>query len=468
MIALVMANAALAERPLLIVATTPNAPPLDGHVPALQKTLGDVLAGAALASAIDARMGPPPPRLSPSALSLLQARVKQAERNLFFNGTHVRESIADLEDVRARLSEAQGSLAHDRDARSLLHYVLVKLTRAYQIERVPDAARLADTRMEELVRVFPDRPLDPEHNERELYDLYDRVRKRVLAAAQLTVPLPTGAQLYVEGLALAPTTPLALGSYRVFATSAAGDGRVHAIELARETRLTIDLPLEAALHDDPSPSLRFASPAARMMEEPALVARLGRALGTSRVYVAGAAAEATLGLWAYDVGSGARARLVAAVGTSESPPPIARLVQRLEAELTARTPRPSQPQLILVNGKETADPPRFTSTRPPRTMLQGEARLDRDQRALELAGWTTIAIGVPAATVGAAFWPRAPGWRVGLPLAATGATLALVGSDWVLVIAAIRGRRQLGRAMALVAAVWAVGALASGLSQLGH
>jgi hypothetical protein len=34
--------------------------------------------------------------------------------------------------------------------------------------------------------------------------------------------------------------------------------------------------------------------------------------------------------------------------------------------------------------------------------------------------------------------------------------------------AAIRGRRALGRAVALAAAVWAVGALAGGLLQLGH
>src|SRR5207248_4336699 len=106
------------------------------------------------------------------------------------------------------------------------------------------------------VRLFPDRPLDPEHNERELYDLYDRVRKRVVAAAQLSVSLPPGAQLYVEGLVHAAATPLVTGSYRVFAAAPAGDGRVHTVELSRDTRLTIDLPLEAGLHDDPSPSLR--------------------------------------------------------------------------------------------------------------------------------------------------------------------------------------------------------------------
>src|SRR5438067_98231 len=122
MMALVLSSVAQAERPIVIVATSRGDASLHGYVPALQQALGDVLAGAALASAIDARLGPPPARLSPSALALLQARVKQSERNLFFNGAHVRESIADLEDVRARLSDAQGSLAHDRDVRGLLHY----------------------------------------------------------------------------------------------------------------------------------------------------------------------------------------------------------------------------------------------------------------------------------------------------------------------------------------------------------
>jgi hypothetical protein len=464
MMALVLAGRARAEPPILIVATLPHEPSLHALVPAVQKALGDVLAGAPLASAIAAHLGPPPARLSPSALALLQARVKQSERNLFFNGTHVRESIADLEDVRARLSDAQGSLAHDREVRLLLHYVLVKLTRAYQIEHVADAARLADARMEQLVRLFPDHPLDPEHHERELLDLYDRVRKRLAATAYLHVPLPPGAQLHADGLAITGTTPLVPGTYRVFASLGASDGRVHSVELAGDTKLAIDLPLEVALCDDPAPSLIYESPAARVMEEPLLVARLGRALGVSRVFVVGASPEAMLGVWAYDVGAGERARLVACVGTSESPPPIARLVERLKAELTPMVPNPGEPRLILVNGPESTNSTHPTLTAPVRAM----PRASRALRMLELAGWTAIAAGVPAATVGAALWPRASGWRAGIPLVASGATLALMGSDWVLVAAAIRGRRQLAQAVALVAAVWAVGALASGLAQLGH
>jgi hypothetical protein len=464
MMALVLTGLAHAERPIVIVATSPHEPSLHTHVPAVQKALGDVLAGAPLASAIDARLGPPPARLSPSALALLQARVKQSERNLFFNGTHVRESIADLEDVRARLSDAQGSLAHDRDVRLLLHYVLVKLTRAYQIEHVADAARLADARMEQLVRLFPDHPLDPEHHERELLDLYDRVRKRLAATAHLQVSLPAGAQLFAEGLVVTSTTPLVPGPYRLFAATGASDGRVQAVELAGETKLAIDLPLELALRNDPAPSLTYESPAARVAEEPLLVARLGRALGVSRVYVVGASPEVTLGLWAYDVGTGDRARLLARVGTSESPPPIARLVERLMAELAPAAPHSGEPRLILVNGPESANSTHPTLTAPARAV----PRDGRALRALELAGWTAIAAGVPAATVGAALWPRAAGWRAGIPLVASGATLALMGSDWVLVAAAIRGRRELARAVALVVAVWAVGALASGLSQLGH
>src|SRR5207302_1138720 len=99
MMALVLSGVAQAERPIVIVATSPGQPSLHGYVPAVRRALGDVLAGVTLVFVIDARLGPPPARLSASALALLQARVKQSERNLFFNGTHVRESNAELEDV---------------------------------------------------------------------------------------------------------------------------------------------------------------------------------------------------------------------------------------------------------------------------------------------------------------------------------------------------------------------------------
>jgi hypothetical protein len=192
------------------------------------------------------------------------------------------------------------------------------------------------------------------------------------------------------------------------------------------------------------------------------VARLGHELGASRVYVLGASPEATLGLWAYDVGTGKRARLVAAVGTGESPPPFARLVERLQAELLL--PPSTEPRLALVNSHETAELMHFTEAAQPHS----QPRNGHGLRPLELAGWAALATGVPAATVGAALWPRGPGARAGIPLTATGAILAMMGSDWVLVAAATRGRRELGRAVALVAAVWIAGALASGLSQLGQ
>jgi hypothetical protein len=466
MMALLLSGVAQAERQILIVAHIAGEPSLHGAVPALQKALGDVQAGAALASAIDARIGQPPARLSPSALALLQARVKQSERNIFFNGSHVRESIVDLEDVRARLSDAQGSLAHDRDVRSLLHYVLVKLTRAYQIEHIADAGRLADARMEQLVRLFPDRPLDPEHNGRELCDLYDRVHKRLAVTAHVVAALPPGVQLFVEGLAVTEMSLLVPGSYRVFAGTGASDGRVHTLEVSGESTAVMDVPLELALHDDPSPSLTFRSPAARAMEETLLVARLGHVLGASRVYVVGASPEATFAIWAYDVGTGERARLVAAVGTNGSSPSITRLVERLTAELAPGSSHPIESRLILVDGPETVVLTRSTSTA--LSGSQAGQRLSRGLRALEVAGWTALAAGLPMATVGAALWPRGPGGRAGLPLVATGATLAMMGSDWTLVVAAIRGRREIGRAVASVAAVWAVGALVCGLSQLGH
>jgi hypothetical protein len=459
------ARAAHAGGAVLIIATTPGEPPLDGLVADARTALaiapGGVLAGAALTSAVDARIGPPPPRLTASALALLQARVKQAERNLFFNGARVRESIADLEEARARLVEAQASLAHDRDARSLLQYVLVKLTRAYQIERVPDAARLADERVEELVRLFPDKPLDAEHNERELYELYDRARKRLTATARLTVTLPPGAELHVEGVSYDAPPLLVPGAYRWFASDARGDGRLHRVTLDGATRVTIDLPLETTLRDQPSPSFVFASPQARAAEEPKLVARLGRALDASRVYVLGSTADATAAIAAYDVGAGERARLVAMVATREATPPLGRMAQRLVAE--ASTPPPGLPTTIFMNGHEKADPTRLTATS---VRQMATPPVPAGARGLQIAGWTAVAAGVPAAVIGAALWPRSPGLRVGAPLVAAGGTLAVIGVDWVLVVAAMRGRRELRKSALAVAAVVAAGALASGLSQL--
>jgi hypothetical protein len=265
---------------------------VDRYLPDVVKGLGapPARSGASLGADIDAHFGPAPGRLSSSALAELQARLKQSERSVFLTGTHVREAIEDMEDIRTRLSDALWTLSKNADARSLYQSVLLKLTRAYQVNtRIPDGTKLAQARMEEVVRYFQDMPPDPNKIEKELADLLATVQKQLPATCSLKV-VGAGAsgRVCVNGFcATNPAIKLPAGEYRYFVSTGRADSRVHKVTLAPGEKKTapIEVDFESALRTDAFVGFDFESASSRQKGERDFAVMLGRALRADEVAV---------------------------------------------------------------------------------------------------------------------------------------------------------------------------------------
>jgi hypothetical protein len=265
---------------------------VDRYLPDVVKGLESPLtrSGASLGADIDAHFGPSPGRLSSSAVAELQARLKQAERSVFLTGTHVREGIDDMEDVRTRLEEALWTLAHNADARALYQSVLLKLARAYQVNtRLPDAAKLAQARMEAIVRYFQDAPPDVNRIEKELADLFTSVKKQLPNTSSLKInSVGVVEHIYINGADFSSAnTKLPTGEYRYFVSGPHGDGRVHKVTLGAGVRKSdfVDLDFESALRTDAFVGFAFSNSRDRDRSERESAVSLGRALKASEVVV---------------------------------------------------------------------------------------------------------------------------------------------------------------------------------------
>ncbi|HEX4459857.1 MAG TPA: hypothetical protein VIA18_17890 [Polyangia bacterium] len=432
------------------------------YLPDVIAALGQPLADRALADAVDAHFGPAPAQLSASALAEIAARARQAERNLFFSGTRVRESIDELEAARARLGDAQATLAHDHDARALYQHILLKLSRAYQVTQSPEAAQLAEARMLELVRNVPDLPVDPGRNERELVQLYERLRAAQALTARLVITLPPaalGAHAFVEGQSVdsARSLPMRAGDYRLFAAGEHGDGRLHRVTLTRgEVAVAIDVDFEAALRSDRFVGLAYASHASRAKDETRWVGQLAHGLAATRVYVLAAdAADGRPGVavWGYAVDERG-ARLVASSSArgaagSAAPAEVARAAARVAAALDGGPPAPG---VTVMAGRKVAAAPSLAA--PVAPAVDGDG--DGGTRALTIAGWSAVAVGLPLAVTGAALWHHGSNVQ-SAALVTSGAGLAVAGTVWTLTTTPAQRPRT--RAIAIVSALWGAAAV---------
>jgi hypothetical protein len=292
-LSLLVSGAANAESTIVIeTVVNQEASEVDRYLPDVVKGLGapPARSGTSLGADIDAHFGPAPGRLSSSALAELQARLKQSERSVFLTGTHVREAIEDMEDIRTRLADALWTLSKNADARALYQSVLLKLARAYQVNtRLSDSAKLAQARMEEVVRYFQDMPPDPNKVEKELADLFTTVQKQLPATCSLKIQAAGAAgQVCVNGFCSANSTiKLPAGEYRYFVSTPRAYGRVHKVALSSGDKKStpIDLDFENALRTDAFVGFDFDSASIRQKSERDFAVMLGRALRADEVAV---------------------------------------------------------------------------------------------------------------------------------------------------------------------------------------
>jgi hypothetical protein len=332
---------------------------VDRYLPDVVKGLGapPARSGTSLGADIDARFGPAPGRLSSSAIAELRARLKQSERNIFLTGTHVREAIEDMEDVRTRLSDALWTLAHSADARALYQGVLLKLARAYQVNaRIPDASKLAQARMEEVVRYFQDMPADPNRIEKELADLLTNVKKQLPATSTLKInSVGVVEHVYINGSCFsnANTLKLPVGDYRYFVSGARGDGRVHKLTVGPGVQVSevVDPAFESALRTDAFVGFVFESSHDRERNEREFATSLGRALKATEVVALeeiGVAGKPLVAISSYRVADGALTEIGTSGAAGVVPPEqLRRVAERLRAEersLDGKAERPTTAQ----------------------------------------------------------------------------------------------------------------------------
>jgi hypothetical protein len=418
---------------------------VDRYLPEVVKGLGapPARSGTSLGADIDAHFGPAPGRLSSSSIAELQARLKQSERNVFLMSTHVRESIEDMEDIRTRLADALWTLSHKPEARALYQAVLLKLARAYQVNtRIPDSAKLAQARMEEVVRYFQDMPPDLNKIEKELTDFFITVQKQLPASSALKVQLggPSD-RICVNGCCFS-SSPIKLpaGDYRYFVSGAHGESRVHKVTLAAGERRNefADVDFETALRTDAFVGLAYDSAATRDANERGYAAALGRNLKADEVVVL---KDSSVGGKPFVVVAAYRTsdRAVVAVGAPGAAgvvpaDQLGRAAQRLRLEeraIAGKAQRPTTAQdqaagLVVLESanRPSAQPPAPTeliatapvgrhtdqATAPKRQRSPSAARDDGaddpTMRNLAKWGWVSLGLAVPTSIVGSALYAR--------------------------------------------------------------
>jgi hypothetical protein len=293
--------AALALAPAAAAAS----PILEAHVGARPRDVDAVLAPVrdelvaagfedprATAATLEARVSRPGRAAAPAALDAAVSRI-EAGFALVVAGEFDR-ALGELDHGLADLGAATASVAGDDRLRGAIQRGLIG--RALAHERLGAHAR-ARAALAELVRGFPDRPID--------YQAYGpEPRDRAAAVARALAAGGTGdlvvtiddrdAELFLDerpiGLGGASVTALVPGDYRLFVRRRGRPGRVHPVSIATErpTEVALSWTLDAALRTDGGvPALVFADDAARRRDEARLATRLGRALGAPSVALLG-------------------------------------------------------------------------------------------------------------------------------------------------------------------------------------
>lgn len=344
------------ERAVIVASVGHDTTDISAYLPDTVKGLGPPQAwsGTPLAAAVEEKFGPAPVRLTSSVLADLSDRTKKAQRALFFDQTHISESIDDLEDVRGQLAEALWTISMNHDARALYYEVLLALARAYQTNRqLPGANKQAEARMEDVVRYFPDMPVDPKRHEQELYELYVKTRNRLPARFTVKVTIaskPPATKVCVNGFCNEEMTfRVPAGQYRFFVWSPRGEGRVHTVAVRdSDVSADVDLDFESMLRTEASTGFRFSDYRERARLEPGFVKRLALALNVPKIIVLGETLvqeQPAIGLISYDAFSKRIITSIATPGTTGVIPSVqlARLAQRVVKEERAAAGKDIRP-----------------------------------------------------------------------------------------------------------------------------
>jgi hypothetical protein len=244
------------------------------HGAALQRELEGLSASAGGAIAID----------------VVRARVEEGRRQ-FIEGEFV-SAIQQLEEARRLLQLHVAQVASNQGLRDLQHKALLFLAHAYLRTR---QAALANDRISEVIRGFPDRDLSRAAYAPELVRLYrdtrgelGRQRRGVLSV----VTRPPGCLVFINEryVGLSPTRvgELHPGRYRVYVQRTNSRGRVHPVTISgADHHAEINVDLDAAIRSEPYVGLRFPDQPTLERDEVAYAATIGRALDAATVILVG-------------------------------------------------------------------------------------------------------------------------------------------------------------------------------------
>jgi hypothetical protein len=182
-----------------------------------------------------------------------------------------------------------GAFVRDPSLREPLNKALIVLAIAQQRTGDPSAARAT---FGEVLRAYPDSQVSRGTYGPEAADLFDQVRRELVAAGKgkLTVKSDDGAVVFVDEVFRGTSTmELAPGEYRVTVMLNKVPSRSHrvVVNAGNETTIAVDAKLDAALHTDRWTGLLFSSEADRDAHEAPFAAKLATSVGASAVAVVG-------------------------------------------------------------------------------------------------------------------------------------------------------------------------------------
>ena len=191
-------------------------------------------------------------------------------------------AAAQLKRARELYLDRVGLVATDSTLRMGLRKALLYLAHCHLRS---GNRKLANIRLAEVVRGFPDKDPKLTHFAPELVNAYNEVRQRLQKTANAGLfveTTPPGCLVYLNeryvGMSPVTVTDLIPGHYRVYVTKDRKPGRVHPVKLAAgETKLTVDYSLDRRFVSRPYVGLRFDDRAQAEAEELPMAAAVGRA-----------------------------------------------------------------------------------------------------------------------------------------------------------------------------------------------
>jgi tetratricopeptide (TPR) repeat protein len=341
---------------------------------------------AAVTARLGAHLGRATAPLAPEAVSAALEAIRQGAEASYAGDWS--RAVDRLHAARKALRSDPLSLARDQSLLPALQRARLLLAMAHLRS---GAHREAWTLVEEALRAQPDLNPSSALYGPELLRLFVRVKAQLeLARSTLAITTdPPGALVFVDGrsVGFSPVTlrDLLPGDVEVLVVKDRAHSRIRRVALGRTpVKLSVSLALDAALRPGPPLALDLPAGPDRAARERALLAELGRILGTDRVIVVGQCpVEGRPALVARLVRLGrADAAALAYVHTDQGEPAVASLINL--GLFLAGAAEPPGPPVVVVS--PVAGAPARPAVRP--------------GPGLRVGGWTLLGAGLIAAGVG--------------------------------------------------------------------